>query len=207
MKELGLKPKVSIVKIGRYHIDVVMKEMSEPAKGVQCVRDYFKTKGVDKKLRTTPPFDPETYQIKRTAQDFYGPLLSLIVEKRDDMDEAIPHDMKPITKWPVKEAKRPSWSMEHGGVVFARADFQEKEAIAEVRVLKEFRIKEVVVNGEEAATLLRETWRTPWRLQLKVLERSAGGLARAPDFAQVREEAKAKAKGKATGKGGKKGKG
>ena len=195
------------MKIGRYHIDVVMKEMSEPAKGVQYVRDYFKTKGVDKKLRTTPPFDPETHQIKRTAQDFYGPLLSLIVEKRDDMDEAIPHDMKPITKWPVKEAKIPSWSMEHGGVVFARADFREKEAIAEVRVLKEFRIKEVVVNGEEAATLLRETWRTPWRLQLKVLERSAGGLARAPDFAQVREEAKAKAKGKATGKGGKKGKG
>lgn len=73
------------------------------------------------------------------------------------------------------------------GETFIRAGFSMTTATAKVRVLKEVRFQDgTTLKGKEIASNIRSSWRSHWRLQIFVAERSTEGLPKAPDFAEVR---------------------
>ena len=59
-----------------------------------------------------PPWDATTDIFRGPAKDFFWLLCAHIAASREDQDEYLPNEAKPITKWPVKEAKLLTWNME-----------------------------------------------------------------------------------------------
>lgn len=105
-KELSGKKEVAMIKTGTFHMDIVMKEMTDPKGAVTYVRDFLKNKHVDKQLRTMPPIDPGTDQIRQTAKDAHRALLQQIEYVREDADDRLPKEMKPKTRWPRPLSRR-----------------------------------------------------------------------------------------------------
>ena len=179
------------IKKGPMHVDLIYRLFDKPKAEVDAINKAIKDLTLDYAMRTVPPFTPLSNIMRLAPRAAFSAYAAAVELNRDNdnVDDRLPKEMMPTTKWPVPEARTPKWSMSTpDGHCFLSAEHDRKTETIRVAIEKTVKVKKVTFSSNDFSSEIARHYVGPQKLVVVHIARTPEGLVPAPDFKEARKD-------------------